>query len=147
MKKLQFSRSIFKHWKTAFSVFNEFIPNELIENECDFVKQTTENNYKTDVDAITQSRIGFHSQKSVHEKKKEITIWKKMLNERKQAYWNAIRCENLADIYEKWRQNKEEKPIDNEPEEDTRIRRNLAIQKFDTEISLLRLRVPKYSAK
>lgn len=135
--------------------FNEFIPNEPIENECDFVKQTTENNYKTYVDAITQSRIEFHSQNSVHEKKKEITIWKKMLNERKQAYWNAIRCENLADVYEKWRQNKDvilprkfrPKPIDNEPEEETRIRGNLAIQKFDAEISLLRLRVPKYRAK
>lgn len=124
--------------------FNEFIPNEPIQNECDFVKQTTENNYKTYVDAITQSRNEFHSQNSVHEKKKEITIWKKMLNERKQAYWNAVRCENLADVYEKWRQNEEvilprkfrPKPIDNEPEEETRIRRNLAIQKFEAEISL-----------
>lgn len=78
-----------------------------------------------------------------------------MLNERKQAYWNAIRCENSADVYEKWRQNKEvilprkfrAKPINNEPEEETTIRRNLAIQTFDAEISLLRLRVPKYRAK
>lgn len=135
--------------------FNEFIPNEPIENECDFVKQTSENNNKTYVDAITQSRNEFHFQNSVHDKKKEITIWKKMLNERKQAYWNAIRCENLADVYEKWRQNKEvilprkfrPKPINNEPEEETTIRRNLAIQKFDAEISLLRLRVPKYREK
>lgn len=58
---------------------------------------------------------------------------------KKQAYWNVIRCEQLADVYEKWRQNKEGnlprkcrlKPIDNKPEDD----------------SLFRLRVPKYGAK
>lgn len=53
MTKLLFSRSISKTWKTEFSVFNEFIPNEPIKNECDFVKQTTENMYETSVDAIT----------------------------------------------------------------------------------------------
>lgn len=73
-----------------------------------------------------------------------------MKNERQQAYWIAIRFENLADVYEKWRQNEEvilfrkfrQKPIHNQLEEETRIRRNLAIQKIDAEISLLRLRVP-----
>lgn len=38
MIKLLFLWSIFKIWKIEFSVFNEFILNELIKNECDFVK-------------------------------------------------------------------------------------------------------------
>lgn len=30
-------------------------------------------------------------------------LWFKLLNERKQAYWNAIKSENLADTYESWK--------------------------------------------
>ena len=34
-------------------------------------------------------------------------IWFRLLNERKQAYWNALKSENLADIYENWRKREE----------------------------------------
>lgn len=30
-------------------------------------------------------------------------LWFKLLNERKQAYWNAIKSENLTDTYETWK--------------------------------------------
>ena len=84
-----------------------------------------------------------------------IGVWRKLLNERKQAYWNAIRCENLADTYEKWRQKEQVilprkyrlKQINKEPDEETKIRMNLAVQKLDAEITLLRVRVPKYKIK
>lgn len=56
---------------------NEYIQNEPVENEWWFCKTITENNFKTYVDAFTQSRNQFHSQNSVREKKKEITIQKK----------------------------------------------------------------------
>lgn len=60
-------------------------------------------------------------------KKKGFINSEKILNARKQAYWIAIRFENLADVYKKWRQNEEvilfrkfrQKPIHNQPEEKT----------------------------
>lgn len=82
-------------------------------------------------------------------------MWYKLLNQRKQAYWNVIKNENLADTYEIWK-NREQiilprkfriKSIDSETSEETQIRANLALQRFKTEIALLRLRVPKFKNK
>lgn len=38
--------------------------------------------------------------------KKKIIIrtWKRNLNERKQAFWNALKTKNIVNIYKKWRQ-------------------------------------------
>lgn len=38
--------------------------------------------------------------------KKNIIIrtWKRNLNERKQAFWNALKTENIVNVYKKWRQ-------------------------------------------
>ena len=55
-------------------------------------------------------------------------IWFRLLNERKQAYWNALKSENLADIYENWLKRDEIifprkyriKAIEGEPSEETK---------------------------
>lgn len=52
--------------------------------------------------AITTSLM--FQEKEIYEKKRELnTVWYKLLNQRKQAYWNAIMNENLADTYENWK--------------------------------------------
>lgn len=82
-------------------------------------------------------------------------MWYKLLNQQKQAYWNAIKNENLADTYENWK-NREQimfprkfriKSIDSETSEETHIIANLALQHFETEIALLRVRVPKFKSR
>ena len=82
-------------------------------------------------------------------------IWRKLLNKRKQAYWNAIRSDNLANKYEAWKNQDNVifprkfrvKVISSEPDEEIRIRINLAQQRLETEITLLIMRVPKYKNK
>ena len=82
-------------------------------------------------------------------------IWRKLLNERKQAYWNAVRSDNLANKYEEWKNQDNvifprkfrDKVISSESDEETRIRIHLAQQRLETEITLLRMRVPKYKNK
>ena len=82
-------------------------------------------------------------------------VWYRNLNERKQAFFNAARTEDLANTYDTWK-NKEQpilpkkiriKQIPSEPEEEFTIRYSLALQKFESEITILRLRVPKLTAK
>ena len=85
-------------------------------------------------------------------KKQLKATWNQILNKRRQAYWNAIKNENLADTYEKWIKKEEVifprkfriKSIDSETSEETQIRLNLASQRYEAEITLLRLRVSKF---
>lgn len=109
--------------------------------------------YKTNVDDITERQIEIDSQDAVYRKKKEmLSMWKTSLNQRKQAYWNAIRSEQLADIYEKWMKQDNiilpmkyrVKNIKHESAEETQVRINLAKQKMEADITLLRIRLPKY---
>ncbi|XP_062620182.1 uncharacterized protein LOC134281768 [Saccostrea cucullata] len=135
-----------------------FLINDCAENfhNMDLSKKKENINYKSNVDFILQSRYDNNIISTMYrEKRQMIQTWRKNLNERRQAYWNAIRCENLADTYEKWRKQEDVilprkfriKSINQEPDEETKIRLNLAIQKFDAEITLLRIRVPKYQTK
>lgn len=113
-------------------------------------------NYRTNVQEMVKHWSEINLEKETYEKKRELhTVWYKLLNQRKQAYWNAIKNENLADTYENWK-NREQtifprkfriKSIDSETTEETQIRANLALQRFETEIALLRLRVPKFKNK
>lgn len=78
-----------------------------------------------------------------------------MWYKRKQANWNAIKNENLADTYENWKKREKIifprkfriKYIDSETSKETQIRANLALQRFESEIALLRLRVSKFKNK
>lgn len=111
---------------------------------------------RTNVDILLENRNIFDSQSEVFKKKKElISEWNNLLNQRKQAYWNAIRSEHLANTYEQWKQRENiilpmkyrVKSVRNEPEEETKIKVNLAMQKMEAEITLLRIRIPKYKTK
>lgn len=90
--------------------------------------------------------------------KKNIIIrtWKRNLNERKQAFWNALKTENIVNIYKKWRQEENTiimprkfhiKKIAGEDETERAIRENLALQKFDAEIALLETRSTRYTQR
>jgi chromosome segregation ATPase len=47
-----------------------------------------------------KNRNEVNTNDEMYKRKREmIGVWRKLHNERKQAYWNAIRCENLADTY------------------------------------------------
>jgi hypothetical protein len=84
-----------------------------------------------------------------------IRTWKRNLNERKQAFWNALKTENTVDIYKKWRRLDKTimprkfriKEIAGEDETERAIRENLALQKFDAEIALLETRSTKYTTR
>jgi hypothetical protein len=112
--------------------------------------------YRTNAQEIVREWSEINLEKEAYKKRSQIKgQWFKLLNERKQAYWNALKNENLADTYEEWK-NRENvifprkfrvKIIDSEPSEETKIRIQLALQKFETEITLLRLRVPKFKSK
>ena len=46
------------------------------------------------------------TQTELETQKQKIMIsnpWSRFLNERKHAYWNSIRCNNIANTYQKWR--------------------------------------------
>lgn len=101
---------------------------------------------RTNVDNLLENRNIFDSQSEVFEKKKElISEWNNLLNQRKQAYWNAIRSEHLANTYEQWKQRENiilpmkyrVKSVRNEQEKETKIKVNLAMQKMEAEITLL----------
>lgn len=90
--------------------------------------------------------------------KKNIIIrtWKRNLNERKQAFWNALKTENIVNIYKRWRQEENTiimprkfhiKKIAGEDETERAIRENLALQKFDAEIALLETRSTRYTQR
>ena len=79
-------------------------------------------------------------------------MWKRQLNERKKAFWRMYRNKKTAEIYKEW--NNKEKPIlpsqflikevDGEVRTETELRANLALCKFNTEISLMETRQKRY---
>lgn len=57
-------------------------------------------NYRTNVQEMVKHWSEINLEKETYEKKKELhTVWYKLLNQRKQAYWNAIKNENLEYTY------------------------------------------------
>lgn len=77
-----------------------------------------------------------------------IQLWNRNLNTRKRHFWQKLRNENLAAIYEQWRNNTpivlprklQIKPIPNEPEDQRRKRERQVLDNFRTEKELLELR-------
>ncbi|CAG2250986.1 unnamed protein product [Mytilus edulis] len=82
-------------------------------------------------------------------------MWKKSLNERKIAYYNALRCDKNAEIYIKWQTMENPilpekfliREIKGEHCEETEIRGQLALQRLATEISLLQTRKHRFEEK
>ena len=95
-------------------------------------------------------------EKEISDKKNLIiSAWKRNLNERKQAFWNALKTENTVNIFKKWRQHENIiiprkfriKTVAREDETERAIRENLALQKFDAEIALLETRTTRYTTR
>ena len=85
-------------------------------------------------------------------KRKIDQLWKNSLNSRKQAFWQQYKAKNVAEkfsellIMEPPQMLRKflPKEIKNESEEETKIRKELAIEKVKTEIKLLQVRSSKY---
>ena len=84
-----------------------------------------------------------------------IRQWKINLNQRKLAHWNVLRNKETSKIYLEW--SKSETPIiprkyfpkliDNEPENQKRLREKLAVEKLITESEIPYLRSQQYQQK
>jgi len=89
---------------------------------------------------------------ALSEKRRIIRTWRTNLNQRKMNFWNFYRCEKQHNIYQKWLTKETPilpkkfliKKIDGEPKEETELRWNLTLQRFETEISLLESRKTRY---
>ena len=95
-------------------------------------------------------------EREVSEKKKFLLKeWKKLLNKRKQLFWNHTNCENTANIYETWLSS--EQPtlpkkfllqyIPGEQPEEREVRKRVAISNFRAEIELLKMRARRHMQK
>ena len=95
------------------------------------------------------------SNDALNAKKSIITVWKQSLNERKQNFWNFLKCQNTAVIYETWlgKENPvlprkfRPKFIPGEHADDLFIRRENAIRNFEVEVKLLKNKASRYEAK
>ena len=82
-------------------------------------------------------------------------VWKKSLNERKQAYWNNLRFQNTAVVYESWlgKENPviirkfRPKLIIGEHEEDRTIRKENALRNVEAEIRILKNKARRHETK
>lgn len=113
-------------------------------------------NYRTNVQEMVKHWRYINLEKETYKKKRELhTVWYRLPNQRKQRIGTQLRMKNLADTYENWKTREQIiflwksriKYIDSETSEKTQIRGNLVSQRFETEIVLLRLRVPKFKNK
>ena len=85
-------------------------------------------------------------------KRKINQLWKNSLNSRKQAFWQQYKAKNVAEKFSELLNMEPPqmlrkflpKEIKNESEEETRIRKELAMEKVKTEIKLLQVPSTKY---
>ncbi|CAG2210251.1 unnamed protein product [Mytilus edulis] len=89
-------------------------------------------------------------------KRKQLwNIWWKCLNDRKQSYWNAFKCDKYVETYSHWISKESPilprkyliKEIKGEPEEETKLRWDLAISSFQTDISIIQSKQARYKQK
>ena len=89
-------------------------------------------------------------------RKKDIQgMWKSKLNNRKQAFFSYHRAKPTAETYEQLLANSPPrmprkflpKEIPNEDPEETEIRKNLSIEKFKSQITLLKIRARRNERK
>ena len=131
------------------------IENKLIElknstsentdrNDEDIVIINDENNFTPDIQSLQQQATKI--------RRSIISVWKKSINERKQAYYNHLKCRETADVYVEWSQ--KDKPvlprklrlrtIPGEHIDDKEIRIETAISAFNAEIKLMKNRAERY---
>ncbi|XP_048735895.2 putative uncharacterized protein DDB_G0279653 [Ostrea edulis] len=127
------------------------------------ILDTVNQHFENMKDNRPDDNVGMESAANNMQLEKEISVkkniiirtWKRNLNERKQAFWNAFKTENTVDIYKNWRRldlpimprKFRIKEIAGEDETERAIRENLAAQKFDAEIALLETRSTRYTTR
>ncbi|KAJ8316545.1 hypothetical protein KUTeg_005902 [Tegillarca granosa] len=112
------------------------------------LKATTENStdttppplWTTDFNEIKLEKEAFRKRKQMWKE------WRKNLNIRKQNFWNTLKCEKYAETYSNWIELDAPilprkyliKEITGEAETETKLRRDLAIIRFRTDIAIIK---------
>ena len=115
-----------------------------LRTEDDVVIIHEEENFAADIQSIHQ--------RATKIRRNIISVWKKSLNERKQAYWNYLRSDKTANIYVEWLEKENPvlprkfrpRTITGEHEDDRQIRRDTAISAFKAEIRIIKNRTERY---
>jgi len=100
----------------------------------------------------SQNRI---AQQTINAKRTILQTWARLLNERKQHFWNYLRFQNTAVIYETWLGKEDPvlprkfqvKQIPGEHQEDIFIRTENALRNFEVEIKLLKNKANRHEKK
>lgn len=123
------------------------IPSENLQDNIIYVSKF--------IDSIKQEREERSIEKNAYDlRRKYIFLWKKTLNDRKLAYYNKIRCENTAKVFEGFLErdpvfipNKfKEVILQNDSQQIIDQKMELNIQKVTTDITKLKERATKYSS-
>ena len=132
-----------------------------IENKLSELRKTTTEKTQRNEDNIVfiDEEVSFNADiQSIHQRATKIrrsiiSVWKKSLNERKQAYWNYLKCDNTANTYTEWSEKEDPvllrkfrlRDIPGEHEDDRQIRRDTAISAFKAEIRIMKNRAERYN--
>ena len=107
-------------------------------------------------DPFVIENIPINSTKNVYaERKPIIQTWRRLLNQRKQNFWNFIKFQNTSVIYETWLGKDNPvlprkflpKFIPGEHDDDRNIRRENALRNFEVEIRLMKNKSSRYETK
>ncbi|MEW8548312.1 MAG: hypothetical protein AB2693_32815, partial [Candidatus Thiodiazotropha sp.] len=124
---------------------SEIIPTQTATQQlCDNIRELI-----NETNQPTLERDAYRIKKSIE------NTWFKKLNDRRKQYWLKLRNENLAKVYEAWRdctpiilpQQLQIYPINGEPEDQRRRRERQVLDNFRTEKDLLVLRAQSHEEK
>lgn len=120
-------------------------------------------NYQPSIDQVHTSTPEWmielndsYLEKEAFRKRKQLwNIWRKCLNDRKQSYWNAFKCDKYVETYSHWISKESPilprkyliKEIKGESEEENKLRWDLAISSFQTDISIIQSKQVRYKQK
>ena len=115
-------------------------------------KETTTNSQPVVIQESTQILIEHEAEKL---KQTMIQTWNTKLRKRAAEFWQMIRNENTAKVYETWKNNSpsiiprkfQMKEINEEPLTQTKLREKQAMLNFETEIELMKLRAESHQER
>lgn len=97
-----------------------------------------------------------HIEKEAFRKQKQISqLWYRLLNQRREHFWNALKCEKYSETYSQWISMEAPilprkyliKEITGEPEEETRLRWDLSLSRFKTDIAIIKNKYSRFKRK
>lgn len=115
---------------------------------------TTMNNIHEEVAKATTINQRASIQREVDEGRRRMSrTWSNQLKKRSQHFWQSINNDNTAVIYETWLNRDDKiipkkfllKSIPSESNEEKSIRQNSVLEKFQTEINLMKIRANRHS--